>query len=232
MFSWNGPLPEPDIRRAEDLLPVLYNEHCRARGPAYYMYRDLARTGKDREWLCTHHLRYDVTVIPPGVICGENVKTKGHYHPKNPSGTPYPEVYEVLEGKAEYLLQSTNPLDAVSVSAEKGAIMLIPPGYGHVTINSADSTLVMANIVSTEFSSLYREFEELRGAIYYRMQDGRYLANPRYSEIPPLRQRNGCNLSRFPYLSGASLYSLIGNEAALEFLNRPETSEFCGVLGD
>ena len=47
------------------------------------------------------------------------------------------------------------------VKTTKGDIVLIPPGYGHVTINpSAEETLVMANLVSTAFVSppCFRQF--------------------------------------------------------------------------
>ena len=107
-------------------------------------------------WLHHHNLRYDLTVIPSCEICGEWVKTKGHYHPKNPAGIGYPEIYEVIEGQVHYLLQSRNLDDVVIISAQAGDLVIIPPEYGHVSINpSQDSALVMANIVSTAFESEY-----------------------------------------------------------------------------
>ena len=53
LFSvcWKGPLPEPSVRTAEDLRGVLANPKCTCKGPVYYMYRDLARSVKDRTWL-------------------------------------------------------------------------------------------------------------------------------------------------------------------------------------
>ena len=59
---------------------------------------------------------YDLTVIPSRDLCGEWVKTKGHYHPKNPAGTGYPEIYEVIEGEVHYLLQSRKLDDVVLIS--------------------------------------------------------------------------------------------------------------------
>lgn len=84
--------------------------------------------------------------------------------PGNPAGVGYPEVYEVLEGRAHFLLQKKTLDDIVLVEAAKGDIVLIPPGYGHVTINPAQNeTLTMANLVSTEFSSEYGFYDEMRG---------------------------------------------------------------------
>ena len=59
---------------------------CECSGPLYFMYRDLAKSDADWNWLHHHQLRYDLTVIPSRDLCGEWVKTKGHYHPKNPAG--------------------------------------------------------------------------------------------------------------------------------------------------
>ena len=91
-FGWNGALPAPGIRTIRDMRGVLANPRCPASGPLYYMYRDLARSAADRRWLADQQLRYDITVIPPFDLCGEYVKTKGHYHPADPAGIGYPEL--------------------------------------------------------------------------------------------------------------------------------------------
>jgi glucose-6-phosphate isomerase, archaeal len=232
MFSWDGPLPEPQVRTAEDLVPVLADPGCNRSGPLYFMYRDLAQSPEDAGWLSGQHLRYDVTVIPSTVICGEYVKTKGHYHPENPEGVRYPEIYEVLEGSAEYLLQDIRLHDVVSVHANKGDQVLIPPGYGHVTINPGMGELVMANIVSTSFVSIYEEYEARHGGAYYRMADGTYRENPHYRTIPRLRHLGRCNLAGFPGLGNSPLYDLVGQEEVLWFLNYPEEFRFDHVLAD
>jgi glucose-6-phosphate isomerase len=230
MFTWDGPLPEPQVRMAEDLRAVLAERSCTITGPVYFMYRDLARSNVDREWLRDQNLRYDVTVIPPSVLCGEYVKTKGHYHPDNPQGVGYPEIYEILEGSAEYLLQDKTLSDAVVVTAVKGDIVLIPPGYGHVTINPGTTTLVMANIVSTAFESIYEDYEDLRGAVYYRMEREGYVKNGQYPTHPPLRYIRKCNGTGFPGIQNRSLYSIIGEKNTLMFLNHPEQFQFEDVV--
>ncbi len=230
MFTWDGPLPEPQVRLGEDLGQVLAEKGCPVKGPLYFMYRDLARTVQDRNWFRDHHLRYDMTVIPPRVLCREYVKTKGHYHPDNPHGVGYPEIYEIIQGTAEYLLQDSALSDAVCISAIKGDTILIPPGYGHVTINPGDSTLIMANIVSTAFSSIYEGYELLRGAVYYRMERQGYVKNPHYPIHPQLRQIKKCNVTGFPGIHHRPLYQMLGEENTLLFLNYPEKFRFDAVL--
>lgn len=235
MLGWDGELPPPSVRTTADMRGVLANPSCDGNDSLYFMYRDLAKTDADRQWLHARDLRYDLTVIPPRDLSGEWVKTKGHYHPKNGAGTGYPEIYEVLSGRAHYLLQSQALDDIVMVDAGAGDLVIMPPGYGHITINpSPDETLVMANIVSTAFESEYAEYERLHGAAYYEMKDGTLRKNSYYPPVPPVRhvsQKNGdgsCGALWGP------LYSLIGNDTALAFLNHPERCRtvFTGLLRD
>ena len=111
MFSWDGPLPPPRLRTIEEIRNVLMEPACECREPLYFMYRDLSKNREDGQWLRDQGLRYDITVIPARTLCGEYVKTKGHHHPVNGKGVPYPEIYEVLEGEAHYLLQTRSADD-------------------------------------------------------------------------------------------------------------------------
>jgi glucose-6-phosphate isomerase, archaeal len=223
MTGWDGELPPPTARTLEEMRPVLADPSCACSDPLYFMYRDLAKTDADRRWLHAHHLRYDLTVIPPRDLCGERVKTKGHYHPKNPAGIGYPEVYEVLEGEADYLLQSRTLDDIVMIHAASGDIVIIPPEYGHVTINpSGNRTLAMANIVSTAFESEYGEYVSHHGAAYFEMSSGTLVKNPRYPPVPAIRTVRPESGDGDHRIIRGPLYCLIGNEEALSFLNIPE----------
>jgi len=229
MLGWDGALPLPSVRTIAEMRPVLADSSCEGHTPLYFMYRDLAKSDLDRQWLQSQKLRYDLTVIPPCTLCGEWVKTKGHYHPKNPAGTGYPEVYEVLEGDAKYLLQSRRLDDIVMISAHAGDVVIIPPEYGHISINpSADKTLAMVNIVSTAFESEYGEYETLHGAAYYAMGNGSLQKNPHYPKIPEVRYPGTRWRSAMHGLCTGPLYQQIGNESMLRFLNFPE--EYSGIF--
>jgi glucose-6-phosphate isomerase len=223
MFGWDGELPRPAERTVEEMRPVLLTPRCRCSEPLYFMYRDLSRSGADWQWLHEHQLRYDLTVIPPRDLCGERVKTKGHYHPKNAAGVGFPEIYEVLEGSAHYLLQSGSADDVVMIAADAGDLVIIPPDYGHITINpSPDKTLSMANIVSTAFESEYREYEARHGAAWYELSDGTFVRNQAYPDAPPIRRREASCRKGTQRICKGPLYDLVGNADALAFLNFPE----------
>ena len=221
MHGWPGPLPEPDIRIIEDMRQVLATPGCQETGPLYFMYRGLALNDSDRQWLQGLDLRYDITAIVSRDICGERAKTKGHYHPPSPSGIGYPEIYEVLLGHAHYLLQERNLSNVILVDALEKDIVIVPPGYGHVTINAGADDLIMANIVSTAFQSDYREYESRRGAAYYELIDGSFLNNPAYTSVPELQIVHAGSIKEKMHLASDGLYEMIGTDN-LKFLNNPD----------
>ena len=200
---------------------VLAAPDCQEAGPLYFMYRDLALNDSDREWLLSQRLRYDITAIVSRDICGERVKTKGHYHPASPSGMGFPEIYEVLIGHAHYILQERNLSHVILVDALEKDIIIVPPGYGHVTINAGETDLIMANIVSNAFESEYGEYERKRGAAYYEMSDGTFLKNPAYSHVPDLRVMDAGTIRWGLPLPSGGIYEMIGTDN-LGFLNHPD----------
>jgi len=169
---------KPDVRHLDELHGLLYDKEWEKTAQnldLYYMYRSLEI--KDG-------LRYDVTVIPAQMLGSEFVKTKGHIH----AGF-YGEVYMVLEGEGFYLFQKgdENKIDDVCVvKAKKGENIIIPAGYGHVTINPSDKELKMANWVKLEDKGDFSPFEKNHGACYYYTKQG-WIKNENYKNVPVLR---------------------------------------------
>lgn len=170
-----------DIRFLEDMKKVLYDQEWAKNASnfeLYYMDRGLERKGE---------LRYDITTIPPRMLGKEFVKTKGHEHIGK-----YGEGYMVLEGEAIYLMQKykeNQVQDIYAVKAKKGDVIIIPPYYGHVSINPSKETLKMANWVSEQCKSCYDLFTEKQGACYYYTKSG-WIKNNKYKNIPELRFEN------------------------------------------
>jgi glucose-6-phosphate isomerase len=217
---WDGPLPQPDVRMVADMAGLLSDPDCPEEGPLYFMFRDLAKGPDDHAWLEARAIRYDITVIPPRILCGEYVKTKGHFHPLAPGNVGYPELYQVLSGEAVYLLQDRSLSSAAAVRAFEGEAVLIPPGYGHVTINPSRAELVMANLVSSNFASVYQFYEEHGGAMYYLTESG-WEQNPRYPVHQPLRELQPPELPALGIRHQESIYDLVGQDDSLRFLTDP-----------
>lgn len=221
------PNPEPRTRQAITEV-LLYPEQ---QGPdiLYHMYR---ATGykKDKIAMMNAGLRFDITVIHPGKIGSEYVKTLGHYHPMAPGGLySYPEVYQVLYGKAHFLIQKGGDItgeveDFVIADFEPGDILLIPPFYGHVTVNPENRPLVMANWIAKDFSSVYGPIRARKGMAYYNVEyrnQSIFMPNDRYGHHPKPRLQEPGDLDDFGLYREKSMYKSWQEGADLNFLVNP-----------
>ena len=220
---------KPERRLLKDMRDVLFDQNFVKRTSPnlvlYYMFRDIAKTPKDEKILKRLGLRYDITLIPPKLLGVEFVKTFGHYHPKVYGNYSYPEVYQVLKGEAFFLIQKPGRNygeieRVISVKAREGEIVIIPPNYGHVTINpSKDKMLRLANLVARNFSSIYEPFKKLRGASYYYLTTG-WVRNASYKKVPEIEFGDASEFNFFNF--EGNLYDYIKKPAKLKFLKEPQ----------
>ena len=227
-LEFGGKKREPDIRWLYDLRDVICDQNWLAKAKnteLYYMYRDLFLSKADGEKLREQGVRYDLTIIPPGMLGCEYVKTIGHYHPLVPSEwVTYPEIYEILEGEALYLLQKLDLSDVVAVNASAGDKVLVPPGYGHVTINRSNKILKMANFVARDFSSLYGPIKERAGGAYFFTSSG-WIKNKRCPESAELRRveaLGSAKLRSLGLIKGKEMYPLLKEKGRLDYLVKPQ----------
>ncbi len=220
-LTFGGRKISPDVRMLSDMKEVVHDKEW-VKGtddePLYFMYRDLYREG-DRNRIRKMGLRYDITVIPSRMLGKEYVKTKGHFHAVSESMT-YPELYGVLEGEAHYLLQKEKVERTVLVRAEKGDRVIIPPGYGHVTINPTSEKLKMANWVCRDFDSLYGPMVKKGGAAWFELESG-FVRNENYEKVPELEMLEASENDPFR----REIYDLINEPDKLEFLISPEENK-------
>lgn len=151
-------------RTLEDARPYLMNEDATFRRKnLYLMYRDPHRV-QDEEIFRKHGIRYDITVLFPGTLGGkkgEYVKTIGHTHPTA-------ELYEVLHGTALFVLQEiTGENRMFFIKATRGEKVIIPPEFGHITVNTGDEPLILADLFTDNTKSDYAFFKKHRGAAYW-----------------------------------------------------------------
>lgn len=212
----------PSIRTIEQMQTVLLDKNASASQELYYMYRNVCLE-KDREKIAENNLHYDITVIPGTTIGKEFAKTLGHFHPKVPNtSTFFPEVYEVISGTAHFLLQKDD--DFIVVQAMAGEKAIMPPGYGHVTINPSKETLVMSNWVEKNFESDYSLFKEKGGAMYFETTSG-WKKNPAYKKPPKLRKLSPIDFPEFGLEKNRPMYMLAAEIKKLDFLKSPQKYE-------
>jgi glucose-6-phosphate isomerase len=238
-FSGSLEPVEPSVRKLEEMKDVLLDSDFEGESELYYMYRGVSKE-EDKEILKEHNLRYDLTLLKPVSLGDEFNKTYGHYHPEVPgTNFTYPEIYEVLYGEAYYILQRVDFEDErqvlrefLVVVADVGDKVVIPPGYGHVTINpSLERPLLMANITADGFKSVYEPFKKARGAGFYLTTSGEWLENQNYNLGSVKFDMTSAKGGELLKLEGEPMYlSCIKNPEKFRFLTHPQ--DFIGFWSE
>ncbi|HUV03351.1 MAG TPA: glucose-6-phosphate isomerase family protein [Desulfobacteria bacterium] len=224
----------PVVRTLGEMTEVVFDKRFLARASKdmelYFMFREVSKDEDDAKKIKARELRYDITIIPPNTLGVEFVKTAGHHHPYLPgSKLTYPEMYAVLEGDAHYLLQKREErdiekiTDIAVVKAQQGDKVIIPPNYGHVTINPADAPLKMANWVARTFSSIYEPIAQRGGAAYFELTTGEFIRNERYEEVPDVRFITPSDtwIRNHGLSTDIAMYDLLREPEKLAFLTNP-----------
>ena len=227
-FRGDFPEIEKSERSLDELKPYLKNSETKQKrtDPVYYVWR-FVHLKNDNQKIKSANLRYDLTLIPPGTIDGEFIKTAGHCH------LFYPEIYEVFYGRAYFLIQSfvnykdfKNIKSVYLIEAEPGEKIIIPPGFGHNIINVFKEPLLTANLVSEKSGHDYTLYKNNHGACYYFLDNGNLIdivKNPNYDSVPEIKKFNvkfGGWQKKFD-LENKPLYSLLNDVEKLKFLNHP-----------
>ncbi len=197
----------PSKRLLRDLKDVVFDKEWFSKlsdaqldKPAYFMFRNIARPGT-KGIFNSHEVRVDITIIPPIWLGREPVKTVGHFHPLSELGKPFPEVYQVVWGKAIFLEfgpkivgteQDFTNIDKVNVwEAGLDEFVVLEAG-GHVTINPSNTKpLVMLNLVHSKFNSIYEPVAQKGGGPYFYVNKDKellFVKNPAYKNLPEINR--------------------------------------------
>jgi glucose-6-phosphate isomerase len=174
-------------RTHEKMREVLMNPDATGPNIHYYMVRGGSK-------------KRNITVLETGTVGGEYIKTYGHYHIGK-----LDETYWFLEGEGIVLQQRlveesgvSNPFrieEFKAIRVKQGDSVYMPPGYGHLMVNTGNVWLVMADdspvdgvqdSASMPGHADYEAVKQLQGFAYYVVEkDGApaLVPNKRYTEI-------------------------------------------------
>ncbi len=216
------PAVAPRFRKAGELKGVLFDKSfAQFDKTIYLMYRNI-RLPRHASLFLKNSLQYDITVLLPEMLGDEFPKTLGHYHSLSKT-VSYPEIYEVLGGRAHFLLQKGVGMieDVVVVEADKGDIVVVSPDYGHVTINPGSEALVMSNLIFTGVKPDYDSITAKGGAAYFETKNG-FVKNPSCN-APELRIINASGIKKRFLGSPKPMYEIFVSEPEkFGFLREPE----------
>lgn len=158
-------------------------------GPAIHYY--MIRGGKQKK---------NVTVWQSGTVGTEYIKTYGHYHVGN-----LDETYRVVQGEGVALLQKMVEENGMpvpdkieefkAIKVRQGDSVYMPPGYGHLVVNTGTEWLVTTDDSPVEGAgdsasmpghADYENVKKMRGFAYYVIEQNGAPAlakNPLYTEI-------------------------------------------------
>lgn len=195
---------------------------------------------EDEEIFVSNDYMADLTVINPGKVGNEFVKTVGHYHQNVPGLIiAYPEVYEAVSPNMEYLLQSEpdkdGKVDVLWVVTEPGDKVVMPPNWGHVSMNVGEKPGIEVDLQKRDNpnGSDYSMFKERIGGAFYRTVEG-LVKNSNY-EVASLRIVRPLERPDMGLTKGKALYdSFTEGPKTFDYLLHPEKYDFSldGLFAD
>lgn len=193
----------------------------------YYIYRNVSLL-KDSRIFKLEGIRYDLTLIFPNNIGREVIHTIGHFHKKSRDGITYPEIYQVIRGQAIFILQSKDARKFYYVLTKTNDKIIIPPGFGHITVNKSNSPLIIANLFTNKKNvSDYSVFKKHHGPKYYPIQTNK---NIKFEKNRNYNTKIGCKAikiipkipNKFIERKSNTIYEdFIKNPHSFEFLTKP-----------
>ncbi len=163
--------------------------HPEAPGPAIHYY--MIRGGSQKK---------NITVWETGTIGDEYIKTYGHYHVGD-----LDETYSIAQGQGIALLQKMAVDNGVeqpdrieefkAVAVKAGDSIYMPPGYGHLVVNTGPQWLVTTDNSPVEGANDsasmpghadYESVKKMRGFAFYVVERNgapALVSNPLYKEV-------------------------------------------------
>ncbi|MEG1887546.1 MAG: glucose-6-phosphate isomerase family protein, partial [Oscillospiraceae bacterium] len=194
------------------------------------------RFPEDKALLDSKNFRYDITIVMDGLVNGECKKTSGHYHGFNPERTnTYAEVYEVIKGTALYVLQKADNFDIAPTDVviddlilavvKEGQTIIIPPNYGHCSVNIGEGPLVFSNLAYVPCPVNYDSVKHYHGMSYYiKKKNGKVEIelNKNYKNVPNVKFASVKENPKLGIKFGLPVYISYKNDPnAFEFLENP-----------
>jgi len=155
-----------------------------------YQASEITSSPEELAYIVVQNPGKNITITPASKLGGgEYPKTYGHYHVP-----PYAENYQVLSGKAGFLLQKIEGDKVTDVMLEivlAGGKIAVPAGYAHVSINLGSGYLITQDDHDpAHFNNNYESIRQMKGMAYYILDKGGKLdavPNPSYGAVPPLK---------------------------------------------
>jgi glucose-6-phosphate isomerase, archaeal len=218
--------PVGERRFLDDVRATLAEPDADGPEHLYTIYMDIAHS-RDLAALRRQELLYGAVVYNHGSIGSERLRSQGHIHSEKPgTGLRYSEVYEFWTGHGYVYLQkecASSVSRALLVPVGPGDKVIVPLGWVHLTVASADETLAFGAWCARENELEYAQLRELGGPAHFVLADGEVVGNPRYTHVPEVEIVQPGDLPLLGVPADRPIYTAWREDPSLfDFLPRPE----------
>lgn len=226
--------PTIEWRKFNDIKHIYLDS--RSKGPeiSYGIAMDIGK-GNHKELLIQKNILFGAMVFASGQIGNEPIKSQGHIHKTSiHSGWSPPEIYEIWQGSAIIYMQefiADYPGRCYAISAEKGAFVVVPPGWAHCSI-SADptSSLAFGACCDRNYGFIYEPIKEKNGFAWIPYFDENnkiaWKENPTYTQSILIRKSPEDYSTSLGFRNDKPLYTLFeDNPSIFEFVSNPSLKE-------
>lgn len=226
--------PEVEKRYLDDIRKSLRDQ--RASGPSvpYAIAMDVG--GKeDKNDLEERNLLYGAVVYSKGKIGDEPVRSQGHIHAISSScQSSTPEVYEIWQGEAIVYMQehvTDSPGKCYAVRASQGEVVIVPPGWGHYTINAnPKENMVFGAWCVRDYGFDYDEIRKRGGLAFFPVLDLKdnltWIRNEGYRGEAKIIEKNAREYHELGIEKNSSIYTQYQNDnKKFEFVAHPQIAE-------
>jgi oxalate decarboxylase/phosphoglucose isomerase-like protein (cupin superfamily) len=181
--------------KLDELVPTLLNKSLRYPEHVYSYHESVIKSEHKEQGKWNADLRYDVYVLPFGLLGIEYIKTHIYYTQAVPNKVAC--IVEVLLGELTVVLQKNEPkaefdfdthvAEAVVVNVAAGKKALIPTGYMFTFVNASNSSVIFSIVRTGEHVVDYRSLNREQGLAYFLIAKNaraEVVTNPRYRTTP------------------------------------------------
>lgn len=181
-----GPVTEK--RHLSDIRKSLSDPHAKGPDIVYSVAMDVGKK-KDRKDLMERNLLYGAMIFEKGMVGKKPVRSQGHVHAISPScHASTCEVYEIWSGAAYIYMQehdTDDPGRCFAAYAQKGDVVIVPPGWAHTTINAhIDEPMLFGAWCIRDYGFVYTGIRNHQGIAYFPIVDEahhvQFISNKRY----------------------------------------------------
>lgn len=231
-FGENTFGPKVEVRHLSDVRRSLMDPNCEGPEDLYAIVMGIGRN-EDKQAMDERNLLFASCNYNFGTMGKEPVRSQGHIHSVSASCNDSTcELYEIWEGEAIIYMQEyvkDNPGRCFAIRAKKGEVVIVPPGWGHQTVNAnIHAPMVFGAWCVKDYGFDYDDVRAHTGLAYYPMVENEeitWVKNENYNEST-LIERSPRIYTEFGIDPTKSIYEqFVENPDMMLFVSRPETAK-------